>query len=557
MLESLSIKNFGIIEHASLECSPGLNVLTGETGAGKSILIDALRFALGERFQSTHMRDGADQCLVEAVFQISPKFAKTLLSLEDFPCEDEHLIIQRSVSNDGKNRIKINGLNATVTQLKELGDHLIDFHGPHDHQLLLVEHRHLHILDALTDFGKVKSEYQVLFKEYGEIQKKIDELQTLALSRERDLDLLSHQIKELEQVALDNETLETIEQDRIKINNSEKLFENIAQALAVLENDDTSIESTLSRANKALQNLSDIDPNASAHLDHLTELQDSSRALIAALHDYAASLNFDPDRAKEVNEQSDIYHDIKRKYGPTIEDAKIFYDEAKKKFDLLNDFEHNASSLQEDLKAKEKGLRALACDITLKRKKSAALLKKTIEEELQELGFKSVAFEVKIEKHDFTIDGHDRIGFHISPNAGESIKPLADIVSSGESARIMLAIKKALMKVDPVPVLIFDEIDAQIGGRLGTVIGAKLKEISSHRQVILITHLPQIAAFADNHLKIMKCVEGGRTKALVNVLKDQSEKIEELAHMMTGDKITDIARQHAKDMLIQGQKNKR
>ncbi|MBF0123292.1 MAG: DNA repair protein RecN [Candidatus Omnitrophica bacterium] len=552
----MTIKNFGIIEHASLECSQGLNILTGETGAGKSILIDALRFALGERFQSTHMRDGTDQCLVEAIFLISPKLAKTLPSLEDFPCEDERLIIQRSVSSDGKNRIKINGLTATVAQLKELGDHLIDFHGPHDHQLLLAEHRHINILDALTDFGKIKSEYQVIFKEYGEIQKKINTLHALALSRERDLNLLGHQIKELEQVPLDNESLESVEQDRIKINNSEKLFENISQALAALENDDVNIETILSRANKSLQNLADIDPNASVHLDQLAELQDSFRILISALHDYASSLSFDPDRAKEVNEQSDFYHDIKRKYGPTIEKAKEFYDEAKKKYDLLSDFEHNESSLKKDLDMKEKELRALASDISLKRKKSSSLLKKTIEGELHELGFKTVVFEVKIEKSDFTLDGHDKISFQISPNTGESLKPLAEIVSSGESARIMLAIKKALMKVDLVPVLIFDEIDAQIGGRLGTVIGTKLKEISSHRQVILITHLPQIAAFADIHFRITKRVEDGRTKTQVHPLNDQHAKIEELAHMMTGDKITDIARQHAKDMLSQTKKNK-
>ena len=379
---------------------------------------------------------------------------------------------------------------------------------------------------------------------------KIASLNELALSRERDLDLLGHQIKELEQVPLDETRSEEIEQDQVKINNAEKLFENIDQAMASLESEEAGLESMLSRAYKPLQKLADIDPNATSYLDELAALQDSSQTLLSNLRAYAESLHFDPDYAKEINEKFDIYHDIKRKYGPTLDDARKFYENAKQRCELLSDFEHNEDALQKDLKAKEKELAGIAAKLTQERQKTATHLKKTIEKELQELGFKSVLFEARIEKVDFGPEGRDKIVFFISPNAGESLKPLAEIVSSGESARIMLAIKKALMKVDPVPVLIFDEIDAQIGGRLGTVIGTKLKEISRHRQVILITHLPQIAAFADRHFKIAKAVESGRTKTHVTTVEGK-ERIQELAHMMAGDKMTAVALKHAEDMLEQ------
>ncbi len=240
-------------------------------------------------------------------------------------------------------------------------------------------------------------------------------------------------------------------------------------------------------------------------------------------------------------------------FRSTLADARAFFEQARSKLLLLSGFEQNEEELKEALSATEKKLSLLASQLTKARTKTAVMLKKTIETELQELGFKSVIFEARQEKTAFNPDGHDKFVFYISPNTGETLKPLAQIVSSGESARIMLAIKKALMKVDPVPVLIFDEIDAQIGGRLGTITGKKLKEIAAHRQVILITHLPQIAAFADQHFKIAKQVRSGRTLTEVTSLAPDSRLVE-LAHMMSGDKTSTIALEHAKDMLLQAER---
>lgn len=553
MLNTLTIKNFGIIEKAELSFLKGLNVLTGETGAGKSILIDALRCALGERFQSSFLRDQADQCLVEAVFSLSSETSASIPLLTDFPCDDNTLIIQRTCSRDGKNKIKINGLTATSAQLKEIGDHLLDIHGPYDHQQLLAEPMHLKIIDALTSFGKTKPEYTRAYEEYDQLLTKLGELRQLSQTRERDIDLLTHQVKELEQVPLTEEHLETIRQEQIRIDNAEKLYSLMSQVLGALDNDENGLETMLARSSRPLDHLTTIDPASTPFLEQLNNLQENSRDLLQNLRHYAESLSFDQDRAEEISRTADAYHDILRKFGPTLADARAFFEQARSKLLLLSGFEQNEEELKEALSAAEKRLSILAAQLTKARTKTAVMLKKTIETELQELGFKSVVFETHQEKTAFSSEGNDKFVFYISPNTGESLKPLAQIVSSGESARIMLAIKKALMKVDPVPVLIFDEIDAQIGGRLGTITGKKLKEIAAHRQVILITHLPQIAAFAGQHFKIAKQVRSGRTLTEVTPLA-ADQRLIELAHMMSGDKTSAIALEHAKDMLQQAER---
>ncbi len=554
MLETLTIKNFGIIEHSSLDFSKGLNTLTGETGAGKSILIDALRFALGERFQSNHLRSGADTCTVEAVFLLKTDFLRTLPYWDDFKNDENTLIIQRSITADGRNKARVNGFTIPIAQLKEVGDQLIDFHGPNDHQQLLAEDQHRIIIDSLAHFNGIFDEYVSLFKTYSSLQNKLSQLQELAHSRERDIDLLSHQIKELEQVPLTEEDFSEIESDRIKINNAERLYAHATQAIGILENEETSIESLLSRSFKPLQSLSTIDDKAAELLNSLSVLQDQTNSLLSDLRNYTDSLNFDRNFAETINARYDAYRDIKHKYGPTLNDARKFYKEAKERFALLNDFKHNEEDLKAEIKKNENDLNKLAKTITQQRKKTAELLKKTIEKELQELAFKTVTFEARIEKIPLLSSGADKVVFYISTNTGEGLKPLADIVSSGEAARLMLAVKRALMKVDPVPVLIFDEVDAQIGGRLGIIIGKKLKEIAQYRQVILITHLPQIAAFANTHYKITKEVDHGRTKTIVLRLKEK-DRVNELAHMMSGDKMTAVSIKHAKDMITEAEKD--
>ncbi len=364
---------------------------------------------------------------------------------------------------------------------------------------------------------------------------------------------MSHQVKELEQVPLDEAKYEELCQDQVKINNSQKLYENAAAVLEVLDNSENGICEHVRKAFPPMRALNQIDEQTASFYESLNQVQENTHQLAADLRDYMSSLSFQPSEAEEVNRKIDLYEDIRRKYGPGIADARKFYTDAKQKYDLLVNLEHNDADLKEKIAAAEKELKKCAQKLTAARKKTAGLLKETIERELKDLGIQHVTFEARMLAVEFNRHGQDEIVFYISPNAGEDLKPLSEIVSSGEAARVMLALKKALIKVDPIPVLIFDEIDAQIGGRLGTITGNKLKDLSRHRQVILITHLPQIASFADAHFKVIKEVKAGRTLTEVQLL-GQKERVAELSHMMSGEDKSKISLSHAEDMLAKAQK---
>ena len=554
MLTQLTIQNFGLIDRLAIEFDGHLNVLTGETGAGKSILIDALRSVLGERIDTSSIRNPKDPCFIEAVFHLpGTLWHDSDLFKDYFSDGHDSLIIQRSHTTDGKSKIKINGFTVTVGQLKAVGDHLIDFHGPHDHQMLLSENNHLGLLDKLADFKSSKKEYIALYAQYEDIQKKLCALSEMAQTRQRDIDLLTHQVKELENVELSQEKYDGLLQEQVKLNNAEKLHEHIQNLLSILDDEENSVNALLRKAFAPLRNLNQIDTASSAWTNDASNIQEQVNDLTSKLNDYAEGLDFDPQTAKNINDSCDTYSDIRRKYGPSLEEAQKFYTETKEKLTLITNFEHNDQNLRQKLGAVEKELSKAAQKITKTRHGAAIKLKETIEKELKELGINHVRFEARLAPADFNAKGKDSVSFFISPNAGEDLKPLAQIVSSGEAARVMLALKKALVHADPVPVLIFDEIDAQIGGRLGTITGKKLKELSESRQVILITHLPQIASFADRHLKVNKSVKSGRAVTDVSLLENKT-KVEEIAQMMSGSNTTRIALSHAEDMLSSAQK---
>ena len=554
MLSQLTIKNFGLIDHITLEFNSGLNILTGETGAGKSILIDALRCSLGERMDTSFIRDHKDPCFIETVLDLNDKELKKNELLSEFLNDNENqLIIQRSHTSDGKNKIKINGLSVTLGQLRSIGNFLIDFHGPHDHQRLLSEDLHLVMLDQLIEFKDLKEDYRKVYIKFAQTNKQLAELNELARSRERDIDLLSHQVKELETVPLIDDKYEELRDEATKIQNAQKLNELIQQLLILLNDDDNGASNNLRKSFSPLRSLTQIDPKAAPLLNLLNTIQEQTNDLTTQLDDYMRSLDLDPNQSQLVIEKIDTYHDIKRKYGPTLDQAQKNYLEAKEKLNFLNDFEANNQQLRAEIITLEKDLKSISHKITNIRQKAATALKQTIETELKELGISHIQFEVKFEKTTYHIHGSDKIAFYISPNAGEDLKPLAQIVSSGEAARVMLALKKALVAVDPIPVLIFDEIDAQIGGRLGTITGKKLKELSKIRQVILITHLPQIASFADCHFKVVKSVRSNRATTTIIKL-DNEHKIDELAQMLDGKHFNKTTLIHAQEMLSSAQR---
>lgn len=554
MISSLAIKNFGLIDQLSVDFSSGLNILTGETGAGKSILIDALRFGLGERLDPSQIRDRNAPCVVEIVFELSKSLLADYGKLSEYLNDAANaIIVHRTYLPDGRSRIKINGLSVTVSELKEIGDHLVDFHGPHDHQMLLSSHAHLGILDRLCDLKSLQATYSAKYADYQNLQAELEKLKSLADSRDRDIDLFTHQIKELERVPLDEAKYQEYTEKQTRFNNSGKLYESATQLMNILENDESGVNKTIQQAFGPLKTLNRIDESTAEFAKDLTLAQDNLEQFLASLRRYIENLSFEPEEANQINSICDTYEDIKRKYGPTLEKAKVFYEEIKEKYALLINLEQNDAQLQSKLADCRQDLLQIAKKISQKRKTTALLLQKTIEKELGELGINHAKFECRIEKTELNRFGQDEVVFYISPNAGEELKPLANIVSSGEAARLMLALKKALTKVDPIPVLIFDEIDAQIGGRLGTITGLKLRELSKDRQVILITHLPQIASFADSHFKISKKVEKNRT---VNVLEnlDSENRIKEIAKMMSGEKESSIAVTHAKEMLAKAGK---
>ncbi|MEK6563660.1 MAG: DNA repair protein RecN [Candidatus Omnitrophota bacterium] len=551
MISHLTIKNFGLFDHITIEFSKGLNILTGETGAGKSILIDGLRYALGERLDPSQIRDPQQPCAVEAIFEISKNLVNDYEALSEFlPEKETSLIINRAYLPDGRNRARINGLSVTIARLKELGNHLLDFHGPHDHQMLLSSDAHLSMLDRLSNINAPKNEYSQIYRKYLELAGEQEKLKELSSSRERDIEILKHQIRELEQVPLEEEKYTELLEKQSRLNNSEKLYERAGWLINAIENDESGISQAITKAFPHIRLLNNIDPATSVLTENLNQIQEKSDEILSYLRDYLEKLSFEPREANEINKSYDTYIELKRKYGPSLDEVSKFYQSAKEKYDALINFEINSAELNEKISSLRKELARIAQKITKKRKAAADSLKETIEKELQELGITHARFECGIEKAELNPDGQDKVIFYISPNAGEDLKPLAEIVSSGEAARLMLALKKALIKVDPIPVLIFDEIDAQIGGRLGTITGKKLKELSVDRQVILITHLPQIASFADTHFKIYKKIENNRTLTAIEEL-DAAKKIKEIAKMMSGEKESAIAITHAQEMLTQ------
>lgn len=547
MLTQLHIKNFALIEDLKLEFSGHLNVLTGETGAGKSILIEAIRFVLGERMEGLRTEAQDKPCQVEAAFELSEDLLKKQPVFEPYLDEEGLLVLRREFFN-GKTRAWINHRLAPLSVLKEVGAYLIDIHGQYDHQRLLDPASHLDILDRLAKIDPLKEGYRVLYEQYARLTKEQDDLAALEEHKEREMDVLKYQVDEIERAEIQDLDEEALELERMRLANAEKLVEIVSHALAVLDENDTAADSYLSEAVRDLKGLVKFDSSVEKIKTDCENVQYALQEAVRELRDYRDKLTFDPDRLRELEKKADLLAHLKRKYGGTHAKVLEFYQEAKAKYDKLIDVDVTKSDLQKEIRDLEPKLREAALKFSEKRKKAGAFLKKTIESELKDLQIAHAEFEARIEATDFSAEGMDRVEFLARMNPGQPMVAIAKIISGGEASRVMLAMKKALMQVDPVPVLIFDEIDTNIGGRLGHVTGQKLKSISGERQVLLVTHLPQIASFADRHIKVTKSVQKGRTLVQYQCLEGE-DKVRELAQMMSGQKESEISRRHAEEML--------
>lgn len=547
MLTQLHIKNFALIEDLTLEFSAQMNVLTGETGAGKSILIDAIRFVLGERMEGLRAEASDKPCQVEAAFELREELLKNQSAFEPYLSEDGLLVLRREFSL-GKTRAWINNRLVPLSVLKEAGAYLIDIHGQYDHQRLLDSASHLDILDRLAKVDLLKEDYQELYEKYARLMKEQGELAALEEHKERELDVLKYQIDEIERSEIKGMNEEALELERMRLANAEKLAEIVSHALGVLDENETNADGFLSEAVRDLKSLVKFDSSIEKVKVDCENVQYSLQEVVGALRDYREKLTFDPDRLRELENKLNLLDHLKRKYGGTYAKVLEFYGEVKAKYGKLIDMDMAKSDLQKDILALEPRLREAALKFSAKRKKAGVLLKKAVESELKDLQIAHAEFEARIEESDYSSSGIDCVEFMARMNPGQPMLAIAKIISGGEASRVMLAMKKALMQVDPVPVLIFDEIDTNIGGRLGHVTGQKLKSISGERQVLLVTHLPQIASFADRHIKVTKSVEKGRTLVRYQLLEGEA-KVRELAQMMSGQQESEISRRHAEEML--------
>lgn len=557
MLLQLDIQNIALIDKISLEIAPGLNVLTGETGAGKSILIDSINAVLGERVNRDIIRNGKEKAFIEAVFEYDSTYINDILNELGIEHEDGSLILSREISLSGKNTCRINGRLVNVSVLKQVGQLLLDIHGQHDNQSLLKTESHIDLLDAFggETIQKVKSEYHCLFEEYKTVKSKLKGIVGDKGEIERRMDMLKFQIDEIKNAKLKEGEDEELLKRRQLLANSEKIMNAIHSSYEFLSEGGNSGKSASYNINKALSELAAVQK----YDEGLIPLSEKLESVVYQLEDICEELrarrdegDFDPDELSVIEERLDIITRVKRKYGAGIKEALDFLKKSQIEYDELLQSESLAEDLKKQLVSITQKLRETATKLHSQREKAALILESNITAELENLEMKNARFKVNIvieeTKNNFTKNGLDNVEFLISSNAGEPLKPLSRIASGGEMSRIMLAIKTILANVDAIPTLIFDEIDTGISGKAAQKVGEKLSYISRTHQVICVTHLSQLACMADNHLYIEKNSNGENTYTTVRIL-DEKGRIQEIARIIGGSDITSIAYKHAEELL--------
>ena len=549
MLGTLRIKNLALVSDLSLDLQPGLNIVTGETGAGKSILIGALSLVLGERADRTLIRSGCDNCVVEAAFDVSNLSRVVQHFCEENglePCEQNQLLLRRVFSTTGTNKQFINGSPTTLNLLKDLGELLVDIHGAHDHQSLLKPARQLAILDAFGNLDKPRERFAALMRARADVDAAKAALIVDERTYAQQLDLLRFQVREISGARLVPGEDSTVEQEYTRASNAARLLELTHTALNALSEDDESVLALAGTLGKTLQELSRLDPAA----DNLPHLQgravEALRDLQAELASYGEKAQIDPGRLKELEERLNILQSLKRKYGPTLPDVIAFGEEASRKLASLEQRDTELERLNTELSRIDAQLASAGATLSASRRKIIPQLRKSVAQQLSALAFAQSHFDITIAPTAPTLSGVDGIEFQFAPNPGEEPRPLRDIASSGELARVMLALKTVLADVDQVPLLVFDEVDANVGGETANAVGEKMRQIARNRQVLCITHLPQVAAHATTHYVATKEAKAGRTTSEIRLL-NEGDRVTELARMLGGQ--TEAARKHAKALL--------
>jgi len=553
VLTTLRIKNLALVPDLTLELAPGYNAITGETGAGKSVIIGALNLVLGQRADRTLIRAGAESCAVEAVFALGKLEPAVNAALEERglePCEDRQLVLKRAFTAAGANRQFINGSPATLAMLAELGESLIDLHGPHDHQSLLHPARQLEILDAYGELGPRREKFAELSRRRGELLREKSELIVDERTYAQQLDLLRFQTGEIHAAKLEPGEEAVLAAEHARASNSARLIELAQAALNSLAEEDAALLAQAGVIGRSLQELARLDTSAenlnSTHAQAVEALQELQRGLSR----YLDSIDINPERLRELEQRLDTLNSLKRKYGPTLEAVIAFGEEARQKLQALESRDAELERINSELQKIEGALWATGVELTQARRKIIPKLAKAAAQQLADLGFKQSSLEVRLTTQErasafgggpLPAAGFDTIEFLFAPNPGEPARPLRAIASSGELARVMLALKTVLAVQDAIPVLIFDEVDANVGGETAAAVGQKMRQIGAQRQVLCVTHLAQVAAAAAVHYAVSKEQKENRTVSTIERL-DERGRIEELTRMLGGGA---AAKQHA------------
>jgi DNA repair protein RecN (Recombination protein N) len=566
MLVELHIENFAIIDRIDLQLGPGLVIFTGETGAGKSILIDAVETLLGGRADSTLVRSETERASVEGIFRIdSPirSIVHDILQREDMLDDPDYVTLGREIRLNGRNIARVNGRVASATLLRELGDYLVDVHGQSEHLSLLRVSQHQELLDRFADLGDSSSAYQQTYHALRALRLELASLRQSERDAARQMDMLNYQIQEIEAAHLrEGEEAELLE-ERNRLANAEELASQTQSALLALDEGTPESPATtdlFGQVVSALKALARLDPTLSDQAEQGQSVFDSLTDLSRNLRAYLDEIEFNPRRLDQVEDRLALIHTLKRKYGDSIPAVIEFARKARTQLDAITHAGERIAELERQEAELLSQLGEQGEALSRKRHQDSAILGKALEKELQNLQMSHARFQVDFQQRDdpngvtlkdgrrvaFDVHGLEKIEFLIAPNPGEGMKPLAKIASGGETSRLMLALKNVLASADQVPTLIFDEIDQGIGGKVGTIVGQKLWRLARHHQVLCVTHLPQLAAYGEHHFHVEKIIHAGRTTTQVRQLQGET-RLEELAQMFGG--VSQGTLQSAKELL--------
>lgn len=550
MLLEISIKNFAIIEEISLTFENGMTVLTGETGAGKSIIIDAMNLMLGARASLDVIRHGANKAEIEGLFSVGENAALTQILEENGIEVTEELIIRREILQNGRSIGRINGQMVNLTTLRAVGQYLVDIHGQHDQEELMKPNMHIRMLDEFGDsqFASVKKHYQDLFEHYRRLRKRVLTKQKNEQEHKARIEMLEFQIAEIEAAALKSGEDQALNQKRDKLLNHKHIADTLTNAYVMLDDEEFSSLSNIRSAMNDLMTLEEFDADYKDMSSNVSEAYYILEEVTKQLSDVIDELDFDAGSLQQIEARLEVIHSITRKYGGSVDDVLDYYENITKEYNLLTGNDESSDDMEKDLKRLEKELIIAAGNLSQERHQLAKNLEAEIKQELADLYMEKADFQVQFSKGKFNRDGNEAIEFYISTNPGEGFKPLVKVASGGEISRLMLAIKSAFSRKEDKTSIVFDEVDTGVSGRVAQAIAQKIYKIGSHGQVLAISHLPQVIAIADYQFFIEKRSDENTTVSTVRLLSEE-ERVEEIAKMLAGSDITEMAREQARELL--------